>query len=95
MVESLNTVFSPSPDALYQLLGGEAVLLNMKTEQYFGLDEVGTRVWEVLVEAGKVDVIVARLVAEYDVDEVILRRDVGALLAELMQAKLIVSANFP
>lgn len=95
MAELLNKVFSPSPDALYQLLGGEAVLLNMQTEQYFGLDKVGTRVWEVLAEAGTPEMIVAKLVAEYDVDEAVLRRDIDALLAELVQAKLIVSADSP
>lgn len=95
MAESLNEAFSPSPDALYQLLGGETVLLNTKTEQYFGLDKVGTRVWEVLAETATLEMIVNALVAEYDVDEAVLRRDVDALLAEMVQAKLIVSADSP
>jgi len=95
MAASTNRVFSKSPDALYQLLAGEAVLLNVKSEQYFGLDEIGTRVWEVLVDDGKVETIVATLLAEYDVDEMELRRDVDLLLTDLAQAKLIIPMDFP
>jgi hypothetical protein len=95
MVESLSKVYSPSPDAMYQLLGGEAVLLNMKTEQYFGLDSVGTRVWEVVAQTGTLELIVATLIAEYEVDEAVLRRDIEALLAELVQAKLVVAVDAP
>ena len=32
-------------------LDGELVLLNYDSETYFGLDEVGTRIWEVLQAA--------------------------------------------
>jgi hypothetical protein len=95
MAASVNKVFSKSPDALYQLLAGEAVLLNVKSEQYFGLDEIGTRVWEVLVDDGKVETIVATLLAEYDVEEAVLRQDVDLLLADLVQAKLIIPTDSP
>ena len=40
------------PDGvLVQELQGESVLLNVNTENYYGLDEVGTRIWAVLSEA--------------------------------------------
>jgi hypothetical protein len=35
-------------DVLVRELQGELVLLNLKSETYFGLDEVGTRMWSVL-----------------------------------------------
>src|SRR4051812_15119232 len=48
-----------SDDVLFQELQGEAVLLELKTGVYFGLDKVGTRVWQLLGEqatiAGVVD----------------------------------------
>ena len=37
-----------SDDVLFQILGGETVLLNMETEQYFGLNEIGSKIWELI-----------------------------------------------
>ena len=38
-------------DVLVSELDGESVLLNLKSECYFGLDEVGTRLWELLISS--------------------------------------------
>ena len=40
-------MLKPSPQILFQKLGNEAVILHLQSEEYFGLDEVGTRIWEV------------------------------------------------
>jgi hypothetical protein len=42
----LFTTVVPSPEVLVQELEGEAVLLNLASERYFGLDDVGTRIWQ-------------------------------------------------
>ena len=39
-----------SEDVLFQEVGGETVLLDLASEQYFGLDAVGTRIWQLLGE---------------------------------------------
>jgi hypothetical protein len=41
-----------SPEVLFQEVGGEAVLLDLKSESYFGLDDVGMRIWQLLQEQG-------------------------------------------
>ena len=78
-----------SDGVLHQQLDAETVLLQLNTETYFGLDEVGTRVWQLLSEHRTVDPILAALVAEYEVDEGTLRDDVRRLLGELAAAGLI------
>ena len=40
-------------DVLFQELNGEAVILDLASERYFGLDGVGTRFWELISHAGK------------------------------------------
>lgn len=78
------------PDAvLHQQLGEETVLLNLTTERYYGLDEVGTRVWQLLREHRTLDPVVAALLDEYDVDETALRTDIVRLLDELADLGLI------
>lgn len=64
------------PDAvLHQQLGEETVILHLGTERYYGLDEVGSRAWQLLRQHRTVDPVVAALLDEYDVDEATLRRD--------------------
>lgn len=78
-----------APDVLFQELDGEAVLLNLGNEQYYGLDEMGVYLWQLLHTHGDVEQVVAELHTHYAVDRAILRKDVLALLTELQQAGLV------
>jgi hypothetical protein len=40
---------------MFQEIGGEAVILNLKTERYIGLDDMGTRIWKFLEASGSVE----------------------------------------
>lgn len=55
-----------SPDVLFREVDGEAVLLNLDSETYFGLDPVGTRMWQVLTESPSLDDARTTLLAEYN-----------------------------
>ena len=79
----------PGADVLFQELNGESVLLNLASEKYFGLDEVGTRVWQLLANDVALETIVRLLLEEYDVTEAQLRHDVAKLVAELRHEHLI------
>jgi len=61
----------------------EMALLNLDTGVYFGLDEVGTRMWELLAEHGRLDLVAQRMEAEYDVPADQLREDLLRLVEEL------------
>ena len=83
------STFTVSKDVLFQEVSGETVLLDLASEQYFGLDEVGTRVWQLLNKGQSLDEIVNALVAEYEVERERLEEDVRALLGSLMEAGLV------
>jgi hypothetical protein len=74
---------------LSQTLGGEVLLLDLKSEQYFGLDAIGTRIWELIGELGDVDRVFEALVTEYDAEPETLANDLRALLAKLVGAGLL------
>ena len=77
------------PDGvLVQELQGESVLLNVNTEYYYGLDEVGTRMWTVLSEAPSIADAIDTLLDEYEVERATLESDVSDLLNELLKKKL-------
>jgi hypothetical protein len=66
-------------------LENEAVLLNVETGIYFGIDAVGTEIWKLLEEGATEDEIVARLLEEYDVEAAELRTDVIEFLDVLQK----------
>lgn len=78
-----------SEEVLFQEVSGEAVLLDLKSEQYFGLDKVGTHVWQLLNENLPEESIVDQLLERYEVDRQTLENDVSQLLAQLEKAGLV------
>jgi hypothetical protein len=48
-------------DVVFRELEGEAVLLNLETGVYFGLNEVGTRIWSLLQERVSLKQVLERL----------------------------------
>ena len=70
-------------------VGDEAVLLNLKTEQYLGLDDVSSRIWQVLTTGGTVQAAYDTLLAEFDVDSERLRADLEDFVQELLQFGLV------
>jgi hypothetical protein len=78
-----------SDDVLAQELAGETVLLDLASESYFGLDQVGTRVWQLLQTGASQAELMDQLLDEYDVEREILEQDVTELLERLTEAGLI------
>jgi hypothetical protein len=81
------------PEAVAQPVRGATALLNVRTEEYFSLNEVGARVWALIDGQRPLADIVATLQSEYDVDEAELRADVEELLADLAASGLITWAD--
>lgn len=77
------------PDVLHRELGGESVLLDLRTESYFGLDAVGTRMWRALVETASLPDALARLEGVWDVEPARLRADLERLVDELARHGLV------
>ena len=77
------------PDVLVSDVGGESVFLNLKTESYFGLDDVGTRMWKLLTENETVESAYQALLIEYDIDEAQLSSDLDALVQKLVDNGLV------
>jgi hypothetical protein len=81
--------YALSPDVVFRELDGEAVLLDLSTGTYFGLNAVGTRVWQ-MIEAGRqTPDIVSALATEYEAAPSTIAADVTRLLGELEARGLI------
>jgi hypothetical protein len=78
-----------SDEVLFQEVSGETVLLDLDSEQYFGLDAVGTRVWQLIGAGATAEAVVDTLLEEYEVERDELAADVAELLDRLAEAGLI------
>jgi coenzyme PQQ synthesis protein D (PqqD) len=78
-----------SADVLSREVDGETVLLDLKGEGYYGLDSVGTRIWQLLRGGVGLDDVVAQLSSEYEIDRARLEADLLQLLQELAAAGLV------
>lgn len=78
-----------SKDVLAQEVAGETVLLDLRSDNYFGLDAVGTRVWQLLNEGKAGSLLIDTLLGEYKVEREVLEKDIAELLDRLSEAGLI------
>jgi hypothetical protein len=89
-VISKNTTVVVAPDQVSSELVDESVILNLKTGMYFGLNEVGASVWQLLQQPKTVADVCAAILEDYDVEAAQCETDILALLEELAEAQLIV-----
>jgi hypothetical protein len=86
MPHSFSSRVTTAPDVMIRIVGDEAVLLNLKTELYLGLDPVGTRMWSVLHEAPSIQ---SAYEALHEVTAEQLRADMDTFLDQLVEQQLI------
>ncbi|OGA63637.1 MAG: hypothetical protein A3G81_32965 [Betaproteobacteria bacterium RIFCSPLOWO2_12_FULL_65_14] len=92
MAMAMNTRFTIRPDVIFRALGAEAILLNLDGGLYFGLNEVGTRIWMLLADHDGEGVSQA-LTREFDVTIDEARADVSSLIGELIDRGLLAPAD--
>jgi hypothetical protein len=76
-------------DVLVQDLGGELVLLSLDREEYFGLDDVGTQMWNTLKEVGSLQTAYEQLLTVYSVEPDELKQDLLDLVNRLYDNRLV------
>ena len=74
---------------LVRHLDGETVFLNLETEKYFGLDETGTRMWELATQLPSIEAAYEKLSEEFEVDPEVLREHLAELLRQLVENGLL------
>ena len=79
----------PSAEVLAQEVGGEAVLLDLAGERYFGLDPVGTRIWALLAQAPVLEQVHATLCEEFQAEPARIETGLLALVQQLAAAGLV------
>ena len=81
--------FLVHPSVICRELSGETVLLNLESGVYYGLDAVGTRVWQLIMQGHTIANVCDTMLEEYDVAPDVLHDDVVRLIGELRDRDIV------
>jgi hypothetical protein len=88
---SLEHSVTVSDQTMFRELHGEAVLLQLDEGMYYGLDDVGTRLWQLMLLHSRLQDAFDAALAEFDVDADALRRDLLDLAQQLVERRLLIA----
>ena len=86
---NLNQKVTFADTVFAQEVDGEMVLLDMESENYFGLDEVGTAIWQAMQEHGSLQEVFDDLLQQYDVEAEVLEHDLSDFVGKLIESGLV------
>lgn len=86
-------VYKASTKYLYSEIDSEAVILDINSGTYFGLNEVSNRIWQLLQTPSSQASLIEQILAEYDVSQEQVTQDVESLLQDMSNAGLIEAVN--
>lgn len=88
-MEMLNVQYQVHPEAFATEVDNQVVILEYESGTYFTLNEVGSRVWQLLTQGNTVQAILNQLLQEYDVSKERLHQDLLNIVKELQVKGLI------
>jgi hypothetical protein len=83
------------PEVLSRVLDGEAVLLDLGSGTYFGMNDVASRAWERIVEGATFGEVVETIATEFEVTEDKARSDLAGFVGALVEKRLCVVTPVP
>lgn len=86
---TLHDIVTATQGQISSDLAGEAVILDLTSGVYYGLNEVGAKIWHLIQEPCTIQTIQHNLVQEYDVDPEVCTQDLFQILQELQAAGLV------
>jgi len=89
MAVSMTMRVTSPKHVLVRTFENESVLLNLESESYHGLDDVGTRMWQALTSSENIEAAYQKLLADYEVDPALLRQDLDDFVAKMVQRGLL------
>jgi hypothetical protein len=89
MTVTLDQIVRVPNDVLFRELQGEAVILSLASSTYFGLDAVGTRIWQLCEAHGSLQTVLDAMQREFDAPGETLQSDLLTFVDELLARGLL------
>ncbi len=91
---TLTSTIKRNPELISSDIDGEKVMMSIESGEYFGLDPVGTRIWELIENPIEVNSLVEQLIDEFDVSREQCEADTFEFLEQLFEKNLLI-VNLP
>jgi len=85
----INDIVTHSEDQVSTEIDGEVVLMGIESGNYYGFDEILSRIWNIIETPTSISSLIDQLIQEYDVDRNECETDVLSTLNELLKDDLI------
>ena len=86
----INTTLKRNPELLAVDMGGETVMMDMESGNYFGINAVGSHIWDALEDGNKVADIIETVNNHFEVQEDdAIADDILAFLGDMVEQKLV------
>jgi hypothetical protein len=86
---TLQTLIQRNPEMVTSNIDGEIVMMSIENGEYYGLDEIGSRIWELLENPISADQLISCLLTEFEVEEVTCKTDTLDFLNDMFEKKLV------
>ena len=91
-----STSYIPADDILFTEVNDEMVLYDPNRgldDGVYILDDIGARIWQLIIEHGTKARIASQLMLEYDVDEVTVNRAVEDLILQMVKQRFLIAVH--
>lgn len=89
----LNQSIQRNPEMISSNMDGETVMMSIENGEYYGLNNIGTRIWELLEKKISLSDLIAQLTREFDVKTNECEKDTTTFLNQLIDKKLIIVSD--
>jgi len=86
---SAETVVCQGDDTVFSTIDGETVMMSISNGMYYGMDTIGSRIWELIAQPRKVMDLCHMLQDEFDVEQEPCLRDVLEFLNDLADENIV------
>lgn len=86
---TLSSVVQRNTDMLFSKMDEEVVMLSIQNSEYYGLNEIGSTIWEMIEKPVQVETLMLQLMEEYEVERRQAESDILALLNDLYNKKIV------
>ena len=85
----MNTVVAQIEELVSSDPDGETVMMSIKNGKYYGMDAIGSRIWELIKQPRSVSELCGILLTEFNVDRERCEKDVLVFLNKLAEDNLV------
>ena len=88
------TTYKRNPELLAVDMDGETVMMDIESGNYFGINVVGSYIWEVLESEHTVEEIIVSLKTQFDISESdTVQEDIISFLGNMVEKKLVLESE--